>query len=281
MRNTTPVISGIALLTVFTSAISEGAIGMRVFNIQSAADSVWTVDDTTFYRRSASAPLQESFSGAYLTGTWSRDCTSDVAAPGTSEVNIGRSIARADGTYDASFSNTLFTFSGSVYAETQLDTASPQTVIAAEGALQSYVYFVVSPGDSVTMQTKGTIDVDGWSSAEFRVTQVFPSAPSVTLLSVRTGGWDTSLTLGPGTYRTDYFASTTNYPLYPSLSHSSYVYSDQYYPDRFSSTAGINSITTFVPEPTTVFALAGVVSSVLLRPRRRVVRSGMIGGQNE
>ena len=79
--------------------------------------------------------------------------------------------------------------------------------------------------------------------------------------------------LDAGTYRVDYFASSSYYPAYPDTAGAYPVYSNRAFPSLFSATGTINVETTFVPvpEPALVGTLA-VIASVGLLHRRRTGR---------
>lgn len=291
MRSRAALLAGGAFLAALVSAVPLHA-SVSVYYIQGSVDSLWMADGPTQYHGTNPFPAQDTFSGSYLSGTWTGGRTSEIYAPTGSALTIGSGLAHGRGQYSGTISSTAFSFTGSGFAETELDTglASP-TQLAAEGAASMVVYFVVPAGPGVTATTTGSIGLDPpvgpgswWPTAEYRISQVFPSAPSTTLLSKRSGSWtNESLTLGPGTYRIDYYVTSTFYPAYPSSVGASYVYSDDFYPEYFSAEGTMNVSTSFVPvpEPTIGFALAVVSSSVLLRPRRKAESSELNGGRDE
>lgn len=272
------IMAGAALFGL--SAVVSNAASVKVYQIVGQVDSNWTVDYSTYYHgTSPPAPVFDTFgypTTAWLSGTWVSSLSSTVNAVSSPGLDIGSSVATGTGSYTASISNSAFSFSGSGYAQTSLDTTSPQTVIAAEGVAALYAYLVVPTGAPVFMQTQGTIGVDGYSTAEFRVTEVFPSAPNINIFVAQSGSWNTLIPLDPGTYRIDYFASSTNYPAYPDTAGASPVYSDTTWPASFSALGTINVETTFVPEPAIVGTLVSGASIMLLR-RRRASRSNAGG----
>ena len=169
------ITAGVALLGL--TAAASNAATVKVYQIVGDVDSTWTVDYSNYYHGTSPSPLSDTFgypTTAWLSGTWISEPSSTVSAPGTSGLNIGSSIATGTGWYKASISDSVFSFSGSGSAQTRLDMASSETDMAAEGAASLYLYFQVPAGDPVVMHTQGTIGVDGFSTAEYRVTQVFP-----------------------------------------------------------------------------------------------------------
>lgn len=256
---------------IFSVFAGSASAAVGVYYIDAYLDTLWEQGTTQNYGPQYADAFGSEITPSFLSGTFTFDHVSSVAAP-ESVVGIG-GYATADSWLDASISGTGFSMTGGGTTALQRGTGSVAQAITTDLiAYLSFNFIVPAGGEPQIMTLSGTAIADSQTNLFLRISElsdggstqsdfVYLNRTSANLTNYVDSWDDETFLIVPGNYYVfDFWAQ----PLFTSAPSTS---------GAQGGTSEINLTATFadapgVPEPASLFVLAGGML-VLLRRRRR------------